>query len=278
MRGDIPFVDFGGNGETIHFAHANGFPPETYRSLIDNLKPKYHIVSMNLRPLWPESDYREFKNWETIANDLIQFLDQQGLKNIIGMGHSFGGIATMIAAQKRPDLFSKIVLIEPVVLPDWVYFMTKFFPKAVLKKINPIVKSTITRTDKWENRETAFEQFRTKKVFADIADKELWDYINSGTSETKNGNIELTYSKEWEAQVYMTFSNPWGYFRKLQTPYLALRGETSTTIRDETWAKWQKLKGADTLVQFDNCGHLLPLEKPKKLAQTILTYLSSKDD
>jgi pimeloyl-ACP methyl ester carboxylesterase len=276
MDKQIPFVDFGGEGETIHFAHANGFPPETYNSLIENLKPNHRVVSMNLRPLWPESDYRKFKNWATIGDDLIKFLDQEGLKNVVGMGHSFGGIATVIAASKRPDLFSKLVLIEPVVLPDWVYLMTKLFPKSIIKKLNPIVKSTLGRTDKWESREAAFNQFRTKNLFIDIADKQLWDYVNAGTSE-ENGTFSLSYSKEWEAQVYMTFSNPWVFFKKLQTPYLALRGETSTTVRDETWAKWQKLKGANTLIQFDNLGHLLPLEKPDELAQTILTYLSSKD-
>lgn len=257
----------------IHFAHANGFPPKTYQSLIDNLTPGYRVIAMQLRPLWPDSDYRNFSNWETAGDDLIHFLDQQGLKNVIGMGHSFGGIATVIAAHKRPDLFSKLVLIEPVVLPDWVYLMTKFLPKILLRKTNPIVKSTLVRTDKWESREVAFNHFRPKKLFADVGDKELLDYVNAGTKTENDGMVSLSYSKEWEAQVYMTFSNPWGYITNLQTPYVALRGETSTTIRDETWLKWQGLKGSNTLIQFDNCGHLLPIEKPGIIAQAILNYL-----
>lgn len=275
MHSRIPFTDFGGHGETIHLAHANGFPASTYQTIIDQLKPHYRVISMDLRPLWPESDYRKFNNWDTIGDDLIQFLDQQGLKNVIGMGHSFGGIATVIAAQKRPDLFRKLVLIEPVVLPDWVYMMTKFLPKALLKRANPIVKSTLVRTDTWKNKKAAFTHFRPKKLFADVADKELWDYVNAGTKEV-DGKVRLTYAKEWEAQVYMTFSNPWEYFSRLTTPYLALRGETSTTIRDETWKKWQKLKGSNTLIQFDDCGHLLPIEKPEKMVQSILNYLGRK--
>lgn len=277
IKEEIPFIDFGGNGDTIHFAHANGFPPATYQTLIDNLKSNHHLVSMKLRPLWPNSDYSEFKNWETVGDDLIKFLDQQGLKNIIGMGHSFGGIATVIAAFKRPDLFSRLVLFEPVVLPSWVYLMTNFLPRYFLKKSNPIVKSTLVRTDNWESKEAAFNHFRPKKLFADVGDKELLDYINAGTSEEKSGTVSLTYSKEWEAQVYMTFSNPWGYITNLQTPYLALRGETSTTIREETWRKWQKLKGSNVLIQFDDCGHLLPIEKPEEMAKTILSYLNSKN-
>ncbi|MDB4655835.1 alpha/beta hydrolase [Flavobacteriales bacterium] len=277
MKGEIPFIDFGGNGETIHFAHANGFPPETYQTLIDELKSNHQVVAMNLKPLWPNSDYREFKNWETVGDDLIKFLDQRGLKNIIGMGHSFGGIATVIAAYKRPGLFSRLVLIEPVVLPDWVYLMTKFLPRYFLKKSNPIVKSTLVRTDTWESKEAAFNHFRPKKLFADVGDKELRDYINAGTTNGTSDTVSLAYSREWEAQVYMTFSNPWGYITKLQTPYLALRGETSTTIREATWIKWQKLKGSNVLIQFDDCGHLLPIEKPEEMAKTILSYLDSKN-
>ena len=52
----VPWIDWGGDGPWLHFAHANGIPPATYRSLIAPLAEQFHVVSMEARPLWPGSD------------------------------------------------------------------------------------------------------------------------------------------------------------------------------------------------------------------------------
>jgi pimeloyl-ACP methyl ester carboxylesterase len=269
----IPFVDYGGEGELIHIAHANGFPPKTYNSLIENLTSDHRVIAMDLRPLWANSDHQNFKNWETAADDLIRFLDQQKHEGIIGVGHSFGGIITLIASVKRPKLFKKIVLIEPVVLPSWVYWMTKVLPKPILKKVNPIVKKTLVRTTKWPSREKAFEQFRAKKIFSKIADKELWDYVNAATVPTKNEGFELRFKREWEAQIYMTFSSQWKNIDSVSIPYLTLKGETSDTITPGVWKKWQGRKCHGKLIEIPEYGHLLPLEAPDKSAEIIRQFL-----
>jgi pimeloyl-ACP methyl ester carboxylesterase len=274
MNKAIPFVDFGGSGEIIHFAHANGFPPETYRQFIGNLTPDYRVTGMKFRPLWPNSDPHAFRHWETAADDLIQFLDQQGLSNIIGIGHSFGGIATLLASIKRPNLFKQLVLIEPVVLPGWVYVMTKLLPRFLLVKANPVVKKTLVRTEQWDNRKQAFRQFRSKQVFSKIKDNALWDYVNAATHENPDESVSLTFSKDWEAQIYMTFSSQWKNLDNVTVPYLAIRGESSDTISKAVWAKWKSRNRIGEFFEVENTGHLIPLEKPVLLTKIIKEYLS----
>ena len=36
-----------------HLAHANGFPPGSYRKLIELLKPRYHVFTLRSRPVLP---------------------------------------------------------------------------------------------------------------------------------------------------------------------------------------------------------------------------------
>ncbi len=274
MSVSIPFVDFGGTGETIHLAHANGFPPTTYQQLINELTPHFHVVGMRARPLWPDSKFDEFKSWREAADDLIQFLDEQKLKNVIGVGHSFGAICTIIAANKRPDLFKTLILIEPVILPKWFLFVSAL-PHFIVKKINPVVKKTLIRTGKWSSRQSVFAHFRNKKVFSLLTDKALWDYVNSATTEASNGEASLSYSKDWEAQVYLTIFNPWNDLKRLKKPFLAIKGETSETIFPAVWEKWKSVNKTGELIEMENCGHLVPLEKPKELAGEILKYLKS---
>ncbi len=273
MSEHIPYVDFGGRGETVHFAHANGFPTKAYQQFINTLLPNHRVIGMSARPLWKNSDHTKFKTWETAADDLIRFLDQQGLSNIIGMGHSFGAICTAIAAKKRPDLFSKLVLIEPVILPKRIHLLIALMPIFLVKKFNPVVKRTLVRTDHWTAREKAFDQFRNKKVFAQLSDDALWDYVNSATEIAKDGAVFLKFSKEWEAQIYLTIHNSWQIFADLEHPFLVIRGETSDTIFEETWDKLQHVNSNGIFVQLDNTGHLVPLEKPEEVAVTISSFL-----
>lgn len=273
MSEHIPFFDFGGKGEMLHLAHANGFPPGAYNRLIEELRKNNRVLGMKARPLWPNSDHASFKTWNTAADDLIRFLDKQKLSNIIGVGHSFGANATVMAATKRPELFSKLILIEPVVLPSWMYLATAFSPKWIVDRYHPVVKKTLERVDSWTSREVAFTQFRSKKVFEKMSDKALWDYVNSVTEKTADEKFVLSYSKWWEAQIYSTITNPWKDLGALDHPFLAFRGETSDTISTEVWDKWKKLNNKGKFVEMNGAGHLVPVEQPSEVAAVIFEFL-----
>lgn len=271
MSFSIPFEDFGGKGDTLHLAHANGFPPRTYQQIVQQLTPHYRVLALHARPLWPAAQPHSFTSWQQGADDLIAFLDQQQIKNCIGVGHSFGAICTVLAANKRPDLFKALVLIEPVVLPSWYYYLSAL-PKSLVKRLNPLVKKTLERTDAWSNRQQVFKSFRNKKVFTQLSDQALWDYVNAVTSETNNG-VALNYSKHWEAQIFLTVTNPWNELKKLRHPFLAVRGQTSDTILPSAWQRWKSINTTGELIEIENAGHLVPLEQPTTLVNEMLRYL-----
>ncbi len=273
MSDHIPFFDFGGKGDMLHFAHANGFPPGAYNGLIEELRKQHRVVGMKARPLWKDSEPATFKTWKTAADDLIRFLDKQKLSGVIGVGHSFGANSTIMAANKRPDLFSKLILIEPVVLPKWIYMATALSPRWFVDRYHPVIKRTLERVDSWTSREVAFAQFRTKKVFELMSDQALWDYVNSVTEQTSDGRVILSYSKLWEAQVYSTITDPWNDLRMVKHPFLAFRGETSETISAEVWNKWRSLDPKGQFLELKGAGHLVPVEQPIEVAAAIFDFL-----
>ena len=150
--------------------------------MAEELKPDHKVIGMNARPLWGNSNYRKTRSWYPLANDLIRFLDNNGFSNVIGVGHSFGSVITMIAATKDPDLFSKLVLIEPVILPKKVHMVVSLAPIPVLNAL--LRSSELQETERvMDGPKTAFAHFRVKPVFANISDEVLWDYVNSEQSQ-----------------------------------------------------------------------------------------------
>jgi pimeloyl-ACP methyl ester carboxylesterase len=267
---DIPFIEVGTGADVLHFAHANAYPPGTYRQLLAALGARYRVLAVEHRPMWDNSDpWKTLTSWRPVADDLIGFLDGQGLSKIVGVGHSLGAVATFYAALRRPDLFRKLVLIEPVFLP--AHFTARM--DSVDPRDMPMVAGALRRSSRWENREALFERYRGKQVFARLSDESLWDFVNFGTKEVA-GEIALAYPPEWEARFYaMPPRDVWELLPQLNVPTLAIRAEASDTLYPPAWALWQKKQPSATFIELADVGHLLTHEEPQKLAAIILDWL-----
>lgn len=270
----IPFYVLNGIGPIIHFAHANAYPPRSYQQMLIQLSRDYYIEAMHLRPLWPNSQPEEMVSWDVVADDLIRFFEQQGLTQVIGIGHSLGAVGTMYAALKRPDLLRALVLIEPVFLPPNLLQMAAANPVAAENM--PFVQVARRRRYQWPDRQAAFEHFRSKKVFARWSDEILWDYVRAGLCDSADGGVTLVYSREWEARFY---GRPpltvWEDIPHITQPTLAIRGSESDTLFPDAWQLWQELQPEATFVEMSGVGHMLPMERPLPLAQQIHEFIQN---
>ena len=273
MSNSIPFIDFGGEGPILHFAHPNAYPPAGFRQFLEPLTQTHHVVAIEHRPLWPGSQPEEMTDWTIIADDMIRLFDQQGWQQVIGVGHSLGAVATLYAAVSRPDLFAKLVLIEPVFLPPDVLQMIA--TNSETNAFNPMVVGALKRRNRWESREAAFTRFRRKSVFARFSDEALWDYVNSATRKGEDGEFELTFPREWEARFYgMPPQKVWDALPQVTQPTLAIRAEDSETLWPKAWQLWQALQPDATFIEVPDCGHMLTLERPSHIATIVQEYLS----
>ena len=260
----------------IHFAHANGFPPEVYQQFLTPFQKSYQVITSKFRPLWGNQKPEALKSWHELADDMIQFLDQQNLKQIIGMGHSLGGVTSIIAAIKRPDLFSKLILLDPVIFDDFYFKLGSFLPISIKRKFVPIAKISANRRDSWNSKEEAYKLWRKKRVFQKISDSVLKDLVNHAIVPGKNGKVILAYSKEWETQIYLTAPFIFNQVKKLKTPMVIVKGANSDVITDQVWKVWQQAQPDNHFINFPNAGHLVPLEHPEILAIEILKILNGR--
>ena len=268
----LPIVDFGGDGPSLHFAHANAYPPGCYRQLLQTLNDRFHVWAMEQRPLWPSQPPQPLNGWQLFAGDLIRTLDRRDQKPVIGAGHSLGAAVTMMAARQRPDLFSALVLIEPVLLPPALLQAARDYPREAQNI--PIAQRARKRRHRWPNRRRAFERFRSKSVFARLSDDALWDYVNYGLVEAPGGGVMLRFPREWEATIYgQPPLDIWETVPQLTLPTLAIRGEHSDTVQDESWQRWQVQQPAARFVEIAGSGHLVPLERPQNVGQITRDFL-----
>lgn len=58
-------------------------------------------------------DARRYDSLEGYADDLIEVLDALGLRDVVFVGHSVSGMISALAAIRRPELFSRLLMICP---------------------------------------------------------------------------------------------------------------------------------------------------------------------
>ena len=117
----LPLIELAGESSAplLHLAPANGFPPRTYLPLLRKLSG-FRSLCLPPRALWgdqaPPSDYRD---WKADADDLLAGFVEHDLRDVVAVGHSLGGVISMLALLKAPKRFKALIMLDPpILLPD----------------------------------------------------------------------------------------------------------------------------------------------------------------
>ena len=262
---------------TLVFSHANGYPPGSYRVLLEALEETMDapVVSHAHRPLTTDQPAPIFLSWHEYANDLIQRIERESLGPVWLVGHSMGGATGVLAAAKRPDLFSGLIGLDPVLPRTKLWFWSRvvswFKPDAV-----PIVKRALARPHDFDSQSVAFDFYRGKRVFSSLSDEVLMDYVKAGHQLGSDGREHLRYSGAWEACVYRSVPRIRPALNALQCPTLIIAGEQSQILTSETLSWLNGLNSRLTTASLLG-GHLLPLESPEICAEAVATFIRAQE-
>ncbi|MEQ9465641.1 MAG: alpha/beta hydrolase [Haliea sp.] len=263
---------FGGSGEPLVFAHANGYPPGSYRRLLAPLGEHYAVTGYRHRPLWSPEPIPARADWHQFANDLIQTLEHGVVGPVWMMGHSLGGVVSLLAALRRPQLFRGLILLDPVFVKSRLALGLNFTPRSQLAKL-PMIRRALNRPDRFPDPQAAFEFHRGKRAFSAFPDEVLWDYVRAGFRQRAEGDWELAYAGRWEAAVYSSLPLVWPRLLRLRVPTLGIGGDSSDILSAAAMRRWARLQPTAELHSVPG-GHLFPLEHPHQTAALVLDFLS----
>ena len=262
----------------FYFMGGNGFPTATYHRFLTTLETNYSIIAPEPRPLWSNDDpWRTHEDWSIFTDDMIANIEKDNLQTVIGCGHSLGAIVTLMAAVKRPDLFSQIILIEPPLRSPQTYMSweaMRTHGEVDMREV-PMVKQALTRVAQFDSREIAFERYRAKRFFSLWPDETIWDYVNYGMIENEDG-ITLAFPAVWEGWIFSSIPlNLWEQIEQLRTPTVIVRAEHTDVLPADVWSLWKAKSPTAQFVQMPDVSHMLPFEKPQQVAELIMSHIKS---
>jgi pimeloyl-ACP methyl ester carboxylesterase len=275
MSDPLRLDDWGGSGPVLHFASANGFPPGSYRKLIQTLTPRTHVVSVESRWLVPGMPPRSMRDWEDLADDLAGALLAKGLSGVVGVGHSMGGVVTMLAAVKHSGLFRGVVMLDPVLFTGARALSIQALGLFGLRGRVPPASLAYRRREHWNSREEAATSYRKKALFRHFDPDCFQDYLTHGFTDVPGGGVRLTMPTAWEARMFETAPHsPWRRLREVKVPMLVLRAKDSDTLSPEALARVRRTRPEIHTEEMPGT-HLFPLEQPEACGRRLHAFLDS---
>jgi pimeloyl-ACP methyl ester carboxylesterase len=249
----------------INFVHANGFPAGSYQTFFDAFPKQYDVIAHDQfghNPAYPIKN-----NWQHLADELVAFIKQQDQK-VIGIGHSFGGVISFIAACQHPELFKGLILLDPPAFTGMSAWMMKLAKKTpLINKLTPAGR-VINRQRTWPKGSNLMEKFQHKNLFKNFDPRCMADYTQHGFNEGEQ-QVELAFSPTVEAQIFRNVpTNLSRYKNKLSIPCALIYGEKSELFPASFFKRFAKQNNI-TLKTLTNGGHMFPLEQPEATAEMI---------
>lgn len=255
-----------GSGAPLVIAHANGFTPECYLPLRKGLPSEAALFALDDRALWAGRAPRR-ESWRSGARDMIAALEAAQISPVTLLGHSMGASVALLAAASRPDLFGRLILMEPALIAPWKMGFLALQPRPLRAQMEP-ARSTAQKPGLWSDFSAALDWHRQDKTFRRVSDNDLTALVHALTQQTPNG-VTLRFSRAWEAHYYTAAANVLPAIKRLTVPVTFILGRPSFFFDPRLQTRVFAHLPQAQVIRLAQHGHLLPLEAPEETAETL---------
>jgi pimeloyl-ACP methyl ester carboxylesterase len=258
----------------IVFSHANGFPAGTYRVLFDAWRHAGYEVHA-IERIGHDPSFPVTSNWPHLRDELVRFIEQAAGGPAFLVGHSLGGLLSVLAASRRPDLARGLVLLDSPLVAGWrAHSLQVIKATGLMRRVSP-GRVSQRRRHEWPSRPAVREHFAAKHAFARWDPRVLDDYVGAGFEETDDKTV-LAFRRDIETRIYNTLPHHLpSVLRRhpLRCPVAFLAGTQSVEIR-QAGVEASRALARERFVWVEGT-HLFPMERPDETAALVLKMAGS---
>ena len=261
---------------TLVFSHANGFGAACYRLHFEAWRRAgwtvHALPQIGHNPAYPVSS-----NWPHLRDELIAFITDEVKPSgpVSLVGHSLGGLMSLMVACKRPELVQSLVMLDSPVISGWrAHSVHMAKATRLIHRVSP-GKVSSQRRHEWPSRAAVLEHFSAKRKFARWDPRVLQDYVNGGFEESA-GLTRLRFRRDIETRIYNTLPHHLGRLLRRhppQCPVGFIAGTQSDELR-QGGAEASKALARQHFVWMEG-SHLFPFERPEDTAAQVLHLLEA---
>ena len=262
--------DLGGDGPPALLVHATGFHGWVLGPLAHSLGTRFHCLALDLRGhgesgVPPDLDF----DWVGFGTDVLTAVDAFGLERPVGIGHSCGGAALLLAEEARPGTFSALYCFEPVVLA--------FDDSPTPNLSDPLAQRARQRRETFSSREEAHANYASKPPLNVLDPEALAAYVEYGFEDLPDGSVRLRCRGENEALMYESGLRHPAFSRlgAVDCPVVLACGADSHSFGPAALEQLVERLANGHLEVLPGLGHFGPLEAPSTVADSVIRTLDT---
>jgi len=246
-----------GHGNPVVILHGLFGISDNWVTIGKRLAKEFEVYILDLRN-HGQSPHSGIFNFSALVQDLMEFTEENDLKEMILIGHSLGGIISMQFALQNTDFVKKIVIVDISLRKYRNYDDHQQLINAMLSVDFSIChkRSDVEKQLMYTIKSQKLCQFLLKNVYWRNKDTLDWRLNLAGINE----NLPLIYENTTDDNQF-------------NGPALFIRGGLSDYIRDEDLDEIYKKFPRAELLTVPNATHWVHADAPEEFLKIVSRFL-----
>lgn len=265
--------DFGGAGPPLLMLHGTGMHGRCWAPVARRLTEGLRPLALDMRGHGASGpSVSGSYGWELFAADALAVLDQLelgGKGGVLGVGHSAGATALLLAEEARPDSFTRLWGWEPIMaVPGFDLTSRNSAQLAVRAR---------KRRSQFGSPEEARAHFEGRGQFTEFAPESLEGFLDGALVEAGDGTLRLACDPEDEARMYegALTQGAWERLPQVRCGVRLLGGGRSTAVPPDELGPIAARLPAAAMNIMPALTHFGPFEAPAAIAADIASWAAS---
>jgi len=249
--------DLGGKGLPVLIVlHGLMGASRNWQTLGREISSQYHVIALDLRN-HGSSPHSAEMTYDSMAKDVVAWMDSLGIEQAILLGHSMGGKVAMVAACHYPKRFSKLILVD--IAPKNYFWPAHRAEFAAMKALN------LTTLNSRLEAEVSLEK--------DIPSLALRKFLLTNLERTNDGTWKWIVNLEViSSAVSHLESNPLTSSDQYLGPTCFIIGGKSDYVKKEDESLIHAIFPLAQIITLPEAGHNPHMDSKDEFLKAVLTF------
>lgn len=257
----LHYLDYGNEGlPPMLCIHGGGAHGHWFDYVASSFTSTYHVLALDLRghgdSEWTEPPVYGF---DVYAADVAALAEKLDLRDFVLIGHSMGGMVSLVYTVQHPGRVRKLVVVDTRTLMS-------------AERIAKMRDFGGRPPSSYATREELVARYRLEPAGTQMAAPEVLRHI---AERSARQHADGTWRHKFDRRVYATFERRDGMplWAKVTIPALLVKGGLSGRISAEMYEEVKKRAPQVKLAEVPDSDHHVTLDNPRVFAEAVTAFL-----
>jgi len=257
----LHYLDYGAAGQRpMLCVHGGGAHAHWFDFVAPGFTPDHQVLALDLRghgdSAWADP---QTYAWKTYAGDLNAFVEKLDLRDFVLIGHSMGGMISLVYAAMHPGRMGRLVIVDSIMLMP-------------MDRVSRMREFAALPARRYATQDELIARYRLEPADTQMAAPEV---IQRMALHSGRQDADGRWQHKADRRVYANFEQIAGVplWEKVRVPALAIRGGRSTRFTPEVLAEIRALAPQVQMAEVPESDHHITLDNPHGFVDVVRRFL-----